>query len=200
MAKKGSILVCDDEEIMRDVLETILSGAGYKVDLAKTGEEALRAYEEKPYDVVLMDVSMPGIGGLTTLEEIIKMDAEAVVLMITCLRNFRHGDFRLGQRCRRLYSQAFSKRTNPRSRRARHQNAPQRRRARFTAPGDDAFGQARRDYRAFRKNGECFSPCRKSRTGAFDCFNNGRVGNGKRIARQINSRIQPSRRNAFCRG
>ena len=41
MAKRGSVLVVDDEEIMRDVLETILSGAGYKVDLAKTGEEAL---------------------------------------------------------------------------------------------------------------------------------------------------------------
>ena len=37
MAKKGSILVCDDEEIMRDVLGTILSGAGYKVELARTG-------------------------------------------------------------------------------------------------------------------------------------------------------------------
>ena len=34
MAKKGSILICDDEEIMREVLETILSGAGYRVDLA----------------------------------------------------------------------------------------------------------------------------------------------------------------------
>ncbi len=88
MAKKGSILVCDDEEIMRDVLETILNGAGYKVDLAKTGEAALKAYEEKPYDVVLMDVSMPGIGGLTTLEEIIKLDAEAVVLMITAYATF----------------------------------------------------------------------------------------------------------------
>ena len=73
---------------MRDVLETILSGAGYKVDLAKTGEEALKAYEEKPYDVVLMDVSMPGIGGLTTLAEIIKLDAEAVVLMITAYATF----------------------------------------------------------------------------------------------------------------
>jgi len=88
MAKKGSILVCDDEEIMRDVLGTILTGAGYKVDLAKKGEEALKAYEEKPYDVVLMDVSMPGIGGLTTLEEIIKMDSEAVVLMITAYATF----------------------------------------------------------------------------------------------------------------
>jgi CheY-like chemotaxis protein len=63
MAKKGSILVCDDEEIMRDVLDTILSSAGYKVDLARTGEEALEAYSQKSYDLVLMDVSMPGMGG-----------------------------------------------------------------------------------------------------------------------------------------
>ena len=88
MAKKGSVLVCDDEEIMRDVLGTILSGAGYKVDLAKTGEEALEAYEEKFYDVVLMDVSMPGMGGLTALEEIIKLDSEAVILMITAYATF----------------------------------------------------------------------------------------------------------------
>src|SRR6187551_2680152 len=88
MAKKGSILICDDEEIMRDVLETILSGAGYKVDLAKTGEEAIELYAQKPYDVVLMDVSMPGMGGLTALQEIIKMDANAYVLMITAYATF----------------------------------------------------------------------------------------------------------------
>ena len=88
MAKKGAVLICDDEEIMRDVLETILSGAGYKVDLAKTGEEALEAYQNKPYDLVLMDVSMPGIGGLTALEELIKLDEEAVVLMITAYATF----------------------------------------------------------------------------------------------------------------
>ncbi len=88
MSKKGSILVCDDEEIMRDVLGTILTNAGYKVDLAKTGEEAIEAYEKKNYDVVLMDVSMPGMGGLTALEEIIKIDAEAVVLMVTAYATF----------------------------------------------------------------------------------------------------------------
>ena len=88
MAKKGSILIVDDEEIMRDVLETILSGAGYKADLAKTGEEALEIYSQKQYDVVLMDVSMPGIGGLSTLEELIKLDDEAVVLMITAFATF----------------------------------------------------------------------------------------------------------------
>jgi DNA-binding NtrC family response regulator len=88
MAKKGTILICDDEEIMREVLETILSGAGYRVDLAKTGEEAIEAYSLKTYDVVLMDVSMPGIGGLTALEELIKIDQEAVVLMITAFATF----------------------------------------------------------------------------------------------------------------
>lgn len=88
MGKKGTILVCDDEEIMRDVLETILSSAGYKVELAKTGEEALEAYSQKSYDVVLMDVSMPGMGGLTALEELIKLDPEAVVLMITAFATF----------------------------------------------------------------------------------------------------------------
>jgi DNA-binding NtrC family response regulator len=88
MAKKGSILVCDDEEIMRDVLDTILTSAGYKVDLARTGEEALEVYSQKFYDVVLMDVSMPGMGGLTALEELMKADPEAVVLMITAFATF----------------------------------------------------------------------------------------------------------------
>lgn len=88
MAKKGQILICDDEEIMRDVLETILSGAGHKVELAKTGEEALEAYLQKPFDVVLMDVSMPGIGGLTALERLISHDPEAVVLMVTAYATF----------------------------------------------------------------------------------------------------------------
>src|SRR6478672_2565236 len=88
MAKKGSVLVCDDEEIMRDVLGTILSDAGYKVDLARTGEDAVELYSQRPFDIVLMDVSMPGIGGLTALEQLISLDPEAVVLMITAYATF----------------------------------------------------------------------------------------------------------------
>ena len=41
MAKKGAVVIVDDEEIMRDVLETLLSAEGYRVDLAKTGEEGI---------------------------------------------------------------------------------------------------------------------------------------------------------------
>lgn len=88
MAKKGSILICDDEEIMRDVLGTILSNAGYKVELAKTGEEAIELYSQKSFDLVLLDVSMPGMGGLTALEELVKLDSEAVVLMVTAYATF----------------------------------------------------------------------------------------------------------------
>jgi DNA-binding NtrC family response regulator len=88
MAKKGTVLICDDEEIMRDVLETILSGAGYKVDITKTGEEAVEAYSQRPYDVVLMDVSMPGAGGLMALKEIIALDPNAYVLIITAYATF----------------------------------------------------------------------------------------------------------------
>ncbi len=88
MAKKGSVLICDDEEIMRDVLETILSGAGYKVELAKTGEEAIEIYTQRSFDAVLMDVSMPGMGGLTALESLMTHDPEAVVLMVTAYATF----------------------------------------------------------------------------------------------------------------
>jgi DNA-binding NtrC family response regulator len=88
MAKKGNVLVVDDEEVMRDVLESLLSGDGYRVDLAKTGEEGLARLHERTYEAVLLDVSMPGIGGLRTLEEILKLDSEAVVIMITAYATF----------------------------------------------------------------------------------------------------------------
>ncbi|HKP46335.1 MAG TPA: sigma-54 dependent transcriptional regulator [Pyrinomonadaceae bacterium] len=88
IAKKGSVLIVDDEEIMREVLETLLSAEGYRVDLAKTGEEGLEAYGRRAYDVVLLDVSMPGIGGLRALQEFLKIDSDAVVVMITAYATF----------------------------------------------------------------------------------------------------------------
>src|ERR671916_2675290 len=87
-SRKGSVLVVDDEEIMREVLETLLTTEGYRVDLAKTGEEGLEAYGRRAFDVVLLDVSMPGIGGLRALEEFLKMDSDAVILMITAYATY----------------------------------------------------------------------------------------------------------------
>ena len=88
MAKKGSVLVVDDEDVMRDVLESLLIDEGYQVEMARTGEEGLDKFQHKPFDVVLLDVSMPGIGGLRTLEELLKLDPETVVIMITAYATF----------------------------------------------------------------------------------------------------------------
>jgi DNA-binding NtrC family response regulator len=88
MAKKGSILVVDDEEVMRDVLGSLLEAEGYQLELAKNGEEGLERFQHRPFDLVLLDVSMPGLGGLRTLEEILKLDPEAVVTMITAYATF----------------------------------------------------------------------------------------------------------------
>jgi DNA-binding NtrC family response regulator len=88
MAKKGNILVVDDEEVMRDVLYSLLEAEGYQVEIARTGEEGLDKFQQRPFDLVLLDVSMPGMGGLRTLEELLKVDAEAVVIMITAYATF----------------------------------------------------------------------------------------------------------------
>jgi len=81
--RKGTILVVDDEEIMREILETVLVREGYDVRLAGTGEEGLEAARSMPFDAAVVDVMMPGINGITTLEELRKIDDELPVVMIT---------------------------------------------------------------------------------------------------------------------
>ncbi len=88
MSRKGTILIIDDEEVMRDVLGSLLSAEGYRVDLARTGEEGLEKFRERPYDLVLLDVSMPGMGGIATLQELLRLDPEAVVVIITAYATF----------------------------------------------------------------------------------------------------------------
>jgi DNA-binding NtrC family response regulator len=88
MGRKGTILVIDDEEVMRDVLESLLTAEGYRVDTARTGEEGLEKFRERPYDLILLDVSMPGMGGIATLQELLRIDPEAVVVVITAYATF----------------------------------------------------------------------------------------------------------------
>lgn len=66
----GRILVVDDEPQIRRIMRTTLTGAGYEVDDAKTGEEALAKLREYHPDLVLLDMNMPGMGGLATCREI----------------------------------------------------------------------------------------------------------------------------------
>jgi two-component system response regulator PilR (NtrC family) len=79
----ATILVIDDEEIMREILEAVLTREGYDVRLASTGEEGLELAKSGTFDAAVVDVMMPGIDGITTLEELRKLDDDLPVLMIT---------------------------------------------------------------------------------------------------------------------
>jgi DNA-binding NtrC family response regulator len=83
MNANGRILVADDEEIMRDVLSTLLSSESYKVDLAETGTQALDMIRDKDYSVVLLDLMMPGTDGLQVLEELRKTEDSPVAVVLT---------------------------------------------------------------------------------------------------------------------
>jgi len=67
---KAKILIVDDEPQLRRVMSTTLVANGYIVEQARTGEEALNKLREQKYDLVLLDLNMPGIGGLETCREI----------------------------------------------------------------------------------------------------------------------------------
>ena len=83
MRRNGSVLVIDDEEIMREILQTLLEREGYGVRIAASGQEGLDLARALPFDAVIVDVMMPGIDGLQVLEELKKQDDNLPVLMIT---------------------------------------------------------------------------------------------------------------------
>ena len=83
MARNGSILIIDDEEIMREILEALLTREGYQVRMAASGEEGLDVARTTTFDAAIVDVMMPGMDGLATLEELKKIDDDLPVLMVT---------------------------------------------------------------------------------------------------------------------
>jgi two-component system response regulator PilR (NtrC family) len=78
-----SILVIDDEEVMRDVLGRLLTQAGHDVALAETGPQGLELARKGTYAAAIVDVMLPEMGGLEVLEELKRIDPDLVVLMIT---------------------------------------------------------------------------------------------------------------------
>ncbi|HYT32839.1 MAG TPA: sigma-54 dependent transcriptional regulator [Thermoanaerobaculia bacterium] len=83
MSQPLRVLIVDDEEIIRDVLETLLEREGYEVTSAETGTEALKAFEADPHDLVLLDLMLPDRSGLEVLREIRRRDPDAVVVIVT---------------------------------------------------------------------------------------------------------------------
>src|SRR6201989_415803 len=82
-ARNGTILVVDDEEIMREILETLLTREGYDVRVASSGAEGLEMARALPFDAAIVDIMMPGLDGIATLDELKRIDEDLNVIIIT---------------------------------------------------------------------------------------------------------------------
>jgi two-component system response regulator PilR (NtrC family) len=80
---KDKLLVADDEQSMREFLEIMFKKEGYHVSLASNGEEVLKLTEKEIFDLVLLDIRMPRLDGISALKKIKALSPETIVIMIT---------------------------------------------------------------------------------------------------------------------
>ncbi len=78
-----TILIIDDEKAIRKTLTEILSFEGYKMEEAGDGEEGLKKFREKTYDLVLCDIKMPKVDGLDFLQKAVEINADIPIIMIS---------------------------------------------------------------------------------------------------------------------
>jgi len=81
----AKILIVDDAEFLRVRISKMLTGDGFEVVEADNGLKAIEAYKANKPDMVLMDITMPEMDGLTALKELRKIDPAAKVVMLTAL-------------------------------------------------------------------------------------------------------------------
>src|SRR4051812_13327954 len=79
----SNILIIDDEKAIRKTLSEILSYEGYKIEEAGDGEEGLKRFKEKAYDVVLCDIKMPKLDGIEFLDKAREANPDVPVIMIS---------------------------------------------------------------------------------------------------------------------
>ncbi len=77
------VLIVDDEEVIRDVLESLLEREGWSVTAAENAAQALELFENDPQDVVLLDLMLPDRPGLEVLREMRRRDPDAVIVIVT---------------------------------------------------------------------------------------------------------------------
>jgi two-component system response regulator HydG len=83
MPKKVRLLIVDDDIGMTETLSDILEDSGYDVEVANEGFQAIERVKARAFDVILMDIKMPGINGVKTYKKIKKIRPEAAVMMMT---------------------------------------------------------------------------------------------------------------------
>jgi two-component system KDP operon response regulator KdpE len=78
-----SVLVVDDEPSLRKVIRASLAASGFSVEECGTGREALGVVQQRPFDLVLLDVNMPGMGGVETCRRIRALAPRTGIVMVT---------------------------------------------------------------------------------------------------------------------
>src|SRR2546425_12712783 len=86
MARAATVLIVDDDSSMRQTMEAIVRSAGMRPVAVASGEEALRAVQSNPVDVMLLDVQMPGIGGLEVLRQVREKHTDIGVILLSVLK------------------------------------------------------------------------------------------------------------------
>jgi DNA-binding NtrC family response regulator len=79
----AKILVIDDEPGIRDLLDTLLRRKGYDVVLAESGQKGLDLFRRERPDVIVLDLKMPGMDGLTVLQQVRSLDPKKPVIILT---------------------------------------------------------------------------------------------------------------------
>ena len=80
---RKTILVVDDEKPQRDILQEILTAAGYDVTSAASGEAALKFAKERSFDLALTDLKMTGMDGIELLQQLLAHDSSIIVILLT---------------------------------------------------------------------------------------------------------------------
>ncbi len=83
MTEKGTIHIIDDEPIIHEVLGDLLTSEGYTVVNSSNGEEALEKHSSRSFELILLDLLMPGMDGIEVLKRLKKIDPHAVIIIIT---------------------------------------------------------------------------------------------------------------------
>ena len=94
------VLIIDDDRNLRFAFRRVLDARTYTIDEAGTGEEGLAMAKTQPYDVILLDLRMPGMSGMEVLQKLLALDSKTPVIMMTAfgttdtaIQAMKHGAF-----------------------------------------------------------------------------------------------------------